>query len=75
MTGRHPSVLGLRWEHLFATVALMKAEERFVRLRQSAACVILSREQVSELIAITATLFEERTAGGETSCRAARQLR
>lgn len=38
----------------------MKSEDRFVRLRQSAACVQLSREQISELIAITATLFEER---------------
>ena len=38
----------------------MTPEERFVGLRQSAACVQLSREQISELIAITATLFEER---------------
>jgi hypothetical protein len=38
----------------------MTPEERFVGLRQSAACVQLSREQVSELIAITAMLFEER---------------
>jgi hypothetical protein len=38
----------------------MTPEERFVGLRRSAACVHLSREQVSELIAITANLFEER---------------
>jgi hypothetical protein len=36
------------------------AEERFIGLRRSAACVHLSREQVSELVAITANLFEER---------------
>jgi hypothetical protein len=35
-------------------------EERFTSLRRSAACVQLNREQISELVAITATLFEER---------------
>jgi hypothetical protein len=35
-------------------------EERFNVLRQSAACVQLSREQISDLIGITATLLEER---------------
>ena len=38
----------------------MTPEERFIGLRQSAACVQLSREQITELIGITATLFEER---------------
>ena len=38
----------------------MKPEDRFVSLRRSAACVQLTREQISELIGITATLFEER---------------
>lgn len=38
----------------------MTPEDRFVGLRQSAACVQLSREQITELISITATLFEER---------------
>jgi hypothetical protein len=35
-------------------------EERFEILRRSAACVTLNREQISELIAITANLVEER---------------
>jgi Tfp pilus assembly protein PilO len=35
-------------------------EERFEILRRSAACATLSQEQVSELIAITANLIEER---------------
>jgi Tfp pilus assembly protein PilO len=35
-------------------------EERFEILRRTAACVTLNREQVSELIAITANLIEER---------------
>jgi Tfp pilus assembly protein PilO len=38
----------------------VRAEERFTNLRLSAACVQLNREQISELVAITATLFEER---------------
>ena len=45
---------------MFVIVGRMSPEERFIGLRQSAACVQLSREQISELIAITATLFEER---------------
>ena len=35
-------------------------EERFERLRRSAACAQLNREQTSELIAITSNLIEER---------------
>jgi hypothetical protein len=35
-------------------------EERFEQLRRSAACAHLSRDQVSELVAIGATLVEER---------------
>jgi hypothetical protein len=35
-------------------------EERFEMLRRTAACVSLNREQVSELIAITSNLVEER---------------
>lgn len=35
-------------------------EERFEGLRRSAACAQLNREQISELIAITANLVEER---------------
>ena len=38
----------------------MGVEERFEQLRRSAACAHLSRDQVSELIAIGATLVEER---------------
>lgn len=38
----------------------MTPEERFNALRQSAACAQLSREQISDLIGITATLLEER---------------
>ena len=38
----------------------MGPEERFTALRLSAACVQLNREQISELIAITANLIEER---------------
>jgi hypothetical protein len=45
---------------VFPTLAEVTPEERFVGLRQSAACVHLNREQVSELVAITANLFEER---------------
>ena len=47
-------------KHAFVYVERVTPEDRFVGLRQSAACVQLSREQISELIAITATLFEER---------------
>jgi hypothetical protein len=36
-------------------------EARFTSIRQSAACVQLNREQVSELVGITAALVEERT--------------
>ena len=42
------------------TLAAVTPEERFIGLRQSAACVQLNREQITELIGITATLFEER---------------
>jgi hypothetical protein len=35
-------------------------EERFEGLRRSAACAPLSREGVTELLGITATLLEER---------------
>jgi hypothetical protein len=35
-------------------------EERFEQLRRSAACAHLSRDQVSELVAVGATLVEER---------------
>jgi hypothetical protein len=35
-------------------------EERFEGLRRSAACTPLSRESVSELLGITATLIDER---------------
>ena len=38
----------------------MGVEERFESLRLSAACAPLSREGVTELIGITATLIEER---------------
>ena len=38
----------------------MTPEERLIGLRQTAACVHLRREHVSELVAITANLFEER---------------
>ncbi len=38
----------------------MGIEERFEQLRRSAACAHLSRDQVSELVAIGATLVEER---------------
>lgn len=42
------------------TVAVVTPEERFIGIRQTAACVHLNREQITELIGITATLFEER---------------
>jgi hypothetical protein len=35
-------------------------EDRFTGLRKTAACAQLNREQVSELISITAELIEER---------------
>ena len=35
-------------------------EERFTSIRLSAACVHLSREQVTELLSITGVLIEER---------------
>ncbi len=38
----------------------MTPEEHFTNLRLSAACAPLSRDQMTELLAITATLFEER---------------
>ena len=39
---------------------VMGPEERFTQLRLSAACAHLSREQVAELVALTANLIEER---------------
>lgn len=48
-------------ERVFDTVGgVRNMEERFENLRRSAACARLNREQVSELIAITANLLEER---------------
>jgi hypothetical protein len=38
----------------------MGLEERFEGIRRSAACAPLSRERVTELLGITATLIEER---------------
>jgi len=38
----------------------MGLEERFTSLRLTAACVQLNREQITELVAITAMLIEER---------------
>ncbi len=38
----------------------MGPEERFTQLRMSAACAHLSRQQVTELVALTADLIEER---------------
>lgn len=38
----------------------MGVEERFESLRRSAACAPLSRDAVTELLGITATLIEER---------------
>jgi hypothetical protein len=38
----------------------MGVEERFEGLRRSAACAPLSRDAVTELLGITATLIEER---------------
>jgi hypothetical protein len=38
----------------------MGLEERFTSLRLTAACVQLNREQIGELVAIIATLIEER---------------
>jgi hypothetical protein len=38
----------------------MDSEADSISLRRSAACAQLSREQISELIGITATLFDER---------------
>jgi hypothetical protein len=49
--------------HLRTTVRYDHAvspEDRFTQLRLSAACASLSREAVTELLAITANLFEER---------------
>jgi hypothetical protein len=49
------------YEQMFGTVRGMRnPEERFDGLRRSAACAQLNREQISELIAITANLIEER---------------
>jgi hypothetical protein len=47
-------------ERSFATVWRVGVEERFEGLRRSAACAPLSREGVTELLGITATLIEER---------------
>lgn len=43
-----------------ATVVEVTSEERFISIRQTAACVQLSREQISDLVGITVTLFDER---------------
>jgi hypothetical protein len=47
-------------ERLFATVVTMGVEERFEGLRRSAAGAPLSRDSVTELLGITATLIDER---------------
>jgi hypothetical protein len=47
-------------ERPFATVRRVDVEERFEGLRRSAAMAPLSREGVTELLGITATLIEER---------------
>lgn len=48
-------------ERMFASVLpVRKQKERFEILRRGAACAQLDREQITELIAITANLFEER---------------
>lgn len=48
-------------EQAFGILGAMKnVEERFESLRRTAACVQLNREQISELVAITANLLEER---------------
>lgn len=39
---------------------MRNVDERFEGLRRSAACAHLNREQISELVAITANLVEER---------------
>jgi hypothetical protein len=46
---------------VFDSISLVRnLDERFEILRRSAVCAHLSREQVSELISITANLIEER---------------
>jgi hypothetical protein len=48
-------------EHAFGILGAMKnMDERFEGLRRSAACAQLNREQISELVAITANLLAER---------------
>jgi hypothetical protein len=47
-------------EHSFATKASVGLEERFEGIRRSAACAPLSRDAVTELLGITATLIDER---------------
>ena len=42
------------------TLAIMTPEEQFEGLRRSAVCAPLSRDQMTELLAMTANLFEER---------------
>ncbi len=43
-----------------SALRVMDREANFISLRQSAACAQLSREQITELLGITATLFDER---------------
>jgi hypothetical protein len=47
-------------EQSFATLPSVSPEEDFNNLRLSAACAQLNREQITELLAITGNLFEER---------------
>jgi hypothetical protein len=47
-------------ERLFVIVSRMGVEERFEGIRRSAAMAPLSREAVTELLGIAATLVEER---------------
>lgn len=46
--------------HVRYCAGMRNIEERFEILRRSAACAQLNREQISELVAITANLVEER---------------
>ena len=47
-------------EQSFATLSPVGPDEQFRQLRLSAACAQLSRDQITELLAITANLLEER---------------
>jgi hypothetical protein len=48
------------YERLFASLRRVGVEQRFEALRRSAACAPLSRDGVTELLGITATMIEER---------------